>query len=144
MVKSTTAATTDVAAIATEDGHAVIGGRPATPEFTEQRQRQASGLPPAGAAAGQSVAEPVAGLPNIHVARQVAGRVIQQLRARADGIERDLARGVIGATGQPLPYLAQQHAEARAELPRVREEIERFESMTDLEVRQWAFEQGVR
>jgi hypothetical protein len=78
------------------------------------------------------------------VARQLAGREVQRLRARADGIERDLARGVIGATGQPLPYLVQAHAEARAELPRIREEIARFESMTDLEVRRWAFERGAQ
>jgi hypothetical protein len=78
------------------------------------------------------------------VAHQFAGREVRRLKAQADGIERDLARGVIGATGQPLPYLAQRHAEARAELPRLREEIASFESMTDLEVRQWAFEQGVR
>jgi len=133
-----------VAAIATEDGHAILGGRPAAPEIIQQQQRQASGLPPVGVPAPAPVAEPVAQLPYIHVSRQVAGREIQLLKAKAERIERGLARGVIGASGQVVPHLVQMHADARETLARVRDEIDRLESLTDQEVRQWAFEQGAR
>ena len=100
--------------------------------------------PGTGARTPQPVSDPGPQLPFVHVARQFAGREIQRLKAKVDAIERDLARGVIGANGMQVPHLVQQHTAARAEVARIREEIERFESMGDLEVRQWAFEHGAR
>jgi hypothetical protein len=46
--------------------------------------------------------------------------------------------------GTQVPYLAQRHAEARAELERVREEIERLGSMSGLEAQQFAADKGYR
>jgi hypothetical protein len=146
MARSTTAANaaTDVAAFATDDGHAILGGRPATPEFIAQVRRQVSGLPPAGAPTPQKAPDPGPQLPFAHVAWVAVGREVQRLKAEAHGIERDLARGTIGATGQHVPHLLQAHADARAALDPIRAEVARLESLTDHAARVWAFERGAR
>jgi hypothetical protein len=83
-------------------------------------------------------------LPNVHVARQLVGREIQRLQGRIDGINRELARGTFGVNGMQVPHLVQQHAEAREELVRLRGEIDRLESLSDLEARQFAADKGYR
>jgi hypothetical protein len=139
-------AATDVSVIQTEDGHAIIGGRPATAEYYETLNRQQSGLPPAGAVKGrnQTAPAPVEGLPYIGVARQAVGAELLRLRSTEAAIERDLARGPIGASGAPSPYLVQRHAELRSELELIREQIARLSNLSDHELRQRAFELGAR
>jgi hypothetical protein len=139
-------AATDVAVIQTEDGHAIIGGRPASSEFYEALNRQQSGLPPAGAvkARNQAAPEPIEGLPYIGVARQVVGAELLRLRATEAAIEKDLARGPIGANGAPNQYLIQRHAELRSELEHIREQIERLSGLSDDGIRLRAFELGAR
>jgi hypothetical protein len=139
-------AATDVAVIQTEGGHAIIGGRPASSEFYEALNRQQSGLPPAGAvkARNQAAPEPVEGLPYIGVARQVVGAELIRLKATEAAIERDLARGPIGANGAPNQYFLQRHAELRAELELIREQVSRLSNLSDHELRQRAYELGAR
>lgn len=136
------------AAIHTKDGQAIVGGRPG--EGTMYRHTNSWGVPLADdymrestptARIPQPVPEPVDALPYLHVARQVAGREIQRLRATEAAIERELSGGVIGANGSPNPYLMQRAAENRAALETIREDIERLESLSDDKVRQWAADQ---
>lgn len=136
---------TEVAAIPTKDGHAILGGRPATPELFENMTRQASGLPPKGAR--QAPAAPVlpegALLPSIGVARQVLGRHIGELSAEVAQIERTLSRSPgVGATGVQMPYLIDQRRQFQEALLNLREEIERLTGLSDAQVQAWAAEHG--
>jgi hypothetical protein len=138
---------TNPVAIPTEDGRAIVGGRPSSPEFYETLNRQQSGLPPAGAvkARNQAAPEPVEALPMIGVARQVVGGEILRLRAVEAAIERELSRAPgIGANGMPNAYLIQRAAENRAELEHVREQIARLNNLDDNQMRAKAFELGAR
>jgi hypothetical protein len=83
-------------------------------------------------------------LPMLGVARAVAGRHIQKLRAEAGNIERDLQRGIIGPGGNVTEHLVTRQREARVYLEQVQEEITRLEQMTDEQVRQFAYDKGAR
>jgi hypothetical protein len=149
MAKSTR---NDVAAIAAEDGHAIVGGRPGegvlyrdtasfgAPLLEEHRKRSAvkARLPQ------ESPTPDYNALPMLGVARAAAGKEITRLRGVEAAIERELSRGVIGATGAPVPHLIQRAAEHRAELEHVRSEIEMLSAMSDDAVRLWAYEHGAR
>lgn len=92
----------------------------------------------------QSLPAPGPQLPFVHVARAVAAREIAALKARAEGIERDLARGVIGVVGQPVPHLIEKQKQDREALESIRAEIGRLENLSDLEVRQYAADKGYK
>jgi hypothetical protein len=131
---------------------AIIGGRAGVGTMYEDRNVWGAPLPdesrkqPAVKARGEQsrpVADPGA-LPGVHVARQAVGRAVQRLRAQAEGIERELSRGPIGASGMVVPHLVEQSAASRTALVEIRAEIERLNSMTDDECRKWAFDRGAR
>lgn len=144
----------DVAAIATEDGHAIIGGRLGKGEM--YRDRTVSGRPLADDSYKQPTATarnpqpgalpPGVVLPFAQVARQHAGREVQRLRAVAAGIERELNRPPIGPGGMVIPGAVERQAANRAALAETVAEIERLEAIATDEqaVRAWAYERGVR
>lgn len=124
---------------------AIIGGRPITAEQMGEIQRQQAGLPPKGAR--KVPAAPVvpdgALLPSIGVARQVLGRHLGELSAEAAKMERTLSGGYgIGATGVQLPHLIAQRREFESSLLDLREEIERLDGLSDVQVQAWAAEFG--
>jgi hypothetical protein len=138
-------AANDVAAMATDDGHAVIGaGRPASPEFYETLNRQQSGLPPRGAV-NRNQPAPVAGLVSLGVARNVLGKRIAELRQEADGLERSIAAHPAQFAGNGNPYIADvikahqaMTASYRQQLEVVKDELGRLESMDDSAAQAWA------
>jgi hypothetical protein len=137
------------AAIPTDDGHAIIGGRPTTPEFYEAINRQASGLPPTGARKVSVTAEVSAGepLPSLAVARQVVGREIGRLRGNAEDLERRISAHPAAFQGNANPYLAsvvQAHnamtAGYRLQLAEVQAELAELEALDGQAVQVWAAE----
>jgi hypothetical protein len=153
MSKSTAAnAATDIAVIQTENGGAVVGGRPGVGTAYDNLTSSHRPLPdesrreaPIGARNPQPVPVPDGPvLPFSHVAWQFVNRKIQRLKAQAEGIERDLARGVMGASGQQVPYLIEKQTRDREALAEIRAEIGRLSELSDLEVRQFAYELGAR
>jgi hypothetical protein len=123
------------------DGPAIIGVRPATPEWAENVARQASGVPPKGAreVKPEPAAPSEAPLPMIGVADAFVGRRIQQLREQAEGLEKSISRGCVGAGGVQVEYLVVQQRQARADVEQIREEIERIQNLDELAVRQLAY-----
>ena len=112
------------------------------------RQRQESGIHPAGSPVrSQPPAPPEAPLPMLGVARQVAGKEVNRLKAQAEAGQRDLnGRFTFGWNGQQIsdPAVIAMRKELVAQIGATEAEIERLESMDDLAVRQWAFGRGVR
>jgi hypothetical protein len=140
---------TDVAAMATDDGHAVIGaGRSASTEFYETLNRQQSGLPPAGAIKARNPQPaPVTGLVSLGVARQILAKRIAELRQEADGLGRSIAAHPAQFAGNGNPYLqdvmrAHQAMTVgyRQQLEVVKDELGRLESMDDSAAQAWAGE----
>jgi len=158
MAKSVNTNTAAAGSTVNSDGTFLATPRPATPEFIQQMARQAAGLPPVDAekatsfprlprARGQQPETPAPDgpvLPFVSVARQAIAHEIGRLRGRAEGIERDISRGVFGANGSPNPHLIEQQAKNREALAEIRAEIERLNGLSDHECRVWAFEHGVR
>jgi hypothetical protein len=112
-----------------------------------------SGVPPTSVAATPKATarNPVpvtvpegAALPLLGVARQLAGREIQRLLAAADGIDRELSRSVIGASGQPIAHKLAEMPALRDAAAKLRAEADGISAMTDGEVRAFAYERGAR
>jgi hypothetical protein len=102
-------------------------------------QRQNSGLPPAGSAAGR--AAPASGAaPGVQpvVARQVLGRHLGDLAGQAARIERELAVPPFGPNGQQIPYLVAQRQQAAEALEALQAEIARLSGLGEAEVCAWA------
>jgi len=129
-------------------GDVILGARPATPQFTEQRNRQASGVPPKGAreVAPEPEAPEAPALPFTHVAQQHAGREIGRLRAQVEAGRRDLGRYVWTANGAQVsdPAVLTMRAELAAQVDAAEAEADRLNSMTDDQVCRWAASRGVR
>lgn len=84
------------------------------------------------------------GLPYLHVAEQVRGRKLRDLESAKDGLERELSRSVLGASGQPLtdPGRLAMRADHERALELLSAQIVQLRGLTDLALRSWAAEQG--
>jgi hypothetical protein len=132
--------------MAKSDGVVIGGNRPVTEEFKQALNRQASGLPPTGAAGSPDtpVVNPDDVLPFITVARAAVGNHVTDLKGTLAAIERELSQPPFGANGQPNAYLVDRHNGLRETAERIRAEIESIGSWSDHQVRLWAKEHGFR
>ena len=86
-------------------------------------------------------------LPMTGVARAVAGKEVNRLRAQVEGGRRDLAaRFTFGVQGQQIsdPAMLAMRAELVAQIDAAAAEADRLNGLDDLAVRQWAHSRGVR
>jgi hypothetical protein len=125
-------------------GHTDEAAQPYRDAAADVRRRQQSGMAPASARVQAAQAPAEAPLPMIGVARQVAGRRIQELKQQAEGIERELQRGCVGAGGNVTEYLVTRQREARSFLADINAEIDRINTLDDDAVRRFAHQAGAR
>lgn len=130
-----------VAAIPTEDGHAIIGGRVGQSALYDELT--VSGRPKGGNA--QPVTAGADPLPSLAVARQVVGREIGRLRSQAEDLERRISAHPGAFQGNANPYLAsvvQAHQAMtlgyKIQLEVVRDELAELEALDGHAVQQFA------
>jgi hypothetical protein len=149
----TAAQPADVIDTLSQRGDVVVGHDPEAVQAYRDaaavvRQRQESGLPPEGSPVRQApVAPSEAPLPSPGVARQVAGREIQRLRALAGSGRRELAsRYTFGWNGQQIsdPAVIAMRTELAAQVEAAEAEAARLDGLGDYETQVWAASQGFR
>jgi len=102
------------------------------------RQRQESGLAPAGAPVQPALAPVEAGPLQPVVARGVLGGYMGQLRGQVDAIERELSYGIQAASGAPDPFQVERQRGLGAALESLQGELAELGALNESEVIQWA------
>ncbi|MCW2931635.1 MAG: hypothetical protein JWM19_2597 [Actinomycetia bacterium] len=126
--------------------------RPISPEFLENHNRQASGMPPAGAIPDWHFEDVPAVRdvkPNIHVANAAVGGEITSLKLRLRHAERAFEYESSRPLPAPGPYSQMDYFIASRQgmvdgIASLRADIARMESLTPAECVDWAYERGWR
>jgi hypothetical protein len=136
----------------TQDGGAILGGRPGVGYAYDNLTSSGRPLSPESARTSTVTARnpaPVSvpdgvNLPFLSVARVYVGREIQRVKAEVEDMERQLAAGVFGANGQPVQHLMDARAAIAAAKTKAVEIIADLENLSDEEVRLFAYSRGAR